>query len=814
MMNASVLYLQQLIQQDLFRMDALSLKEVNPTKYGDLKSKFTILDSKLGHCLDDSEADIFSLKMEYARISAELDFYLSFLNGVDEVYRYRVEKVKGILESLFKKLNGVNYLEVEQELENTLNLMKEIVDSSAKSLKVIDLINKIKYEIFKYKFDDQIIDDDYQIASNLPLILNDIKKIVNDPSILPYIKDKLRNYIINPNAILDNYQEVILLVNLSRIKGLTEERIAFELNERRYYHSNDLKNEFVRDDEVWNKSIDFSKNVKYYVEEIDTDKTLNLTVRVIQQICLDTNLLYAEKIFSLEESFKNLKIASFKRWKELFQGLIFGLDGRGSANVFRRILDSNYIKENIPDLLYYIERALITYLEELNGRENFSDIISFALDYKIEYILKYVIKSNISVDKDFVDSVININNPRLMDGLAYVKDLELLDYVIDILRKDNKDYILHLDRYVDLLSSSREEQISYLKSIIKKYAPCNCKLELEKLEEYNDYNLFIDLIKLQKDTSEILFIINGIKDSKIKHDVDQWMYNEMDKLYDIPYEEKKGNNFYYLSLHIENNKYAAYYATKSIRISRKDISVIIAKYGRDKLNWNNILYSAKDSLSDEELDVFCEYYEKELENEGITLDEKVEKTLFNEKSEDIFPLIHYLVHKGMHIGNLILWYNLTSIDSYQELILKAIKNCTDSLERVHYYQKFLFKNNELCQKFDKDKILKMEMDMILLTNKELEEVKNQISTSDGEKANYLDAKLRRYYWDLIKLMEVLSGVERRRIALYIARSNYAEHINYIATNYGEYLDLLMENVADYGIRASLMNANSSPMVPK
>ena len=104
--------------------------------------------------------------------------------------------------------------------------------------------------------------------------------------------------------------------------------------------------------------------------------------------------------------------------------------------------------------------------------------------------------------------------------------------------------------------------------------------------------------------------------------------------------------------------------------------------------------------------------------------------------------------------------------------------------------------------------------MILLTNKELEEVKNQISTSDGEKANYLDAKLRRYYWDLIKLMEVLSGVERRRIALYIARSNYAEHINYIATNYGEYLDLLMENVADYGIRASLMNANSSPMVPK
>ncbi len=139
-MYKTVSTLQNLIREDLNKMEMLNLKEVNPAKYNDLLSRFTALDKELAILTNGNPANTVSLKMKYARISAELDFYLTFLNGTNEVYAYKITKIKEALENLLKRLNNSNYKEIEEELKNTLDYFADILDNAVNSVELNELI--------------------------------------------------------------------------------------------------------------------------------------------------------------------------------------------------------------------------------------------------------------------------------------------------------------------------------------------------------------------------------------------------------------------------------------------------------------------------------------------------------------------------------------------------------------------------------------------------------------------------------------------------------------------------------------------------
>lgn len=809
---SSILYdLQKELREDLARLEYNNLKEINEARYTDLKERFENLDKRLSTCDNDNPGNTLPLKMEYAKISADLDFYLTFLNGSNEVYAYKTSKIKEALENLLKRLDSNNYKEVEQELNDTLAFYKSLIDTSINALEVVSLIDEIRYGIFKQKMESQIVDDTFLVREYLVYILKDIRDVVDNPNVSTLIKDRLKKYLIDKTSIVNDYKIIAILINLSSRSDITEERIDFELNERKYYHSNDLEKDY--------KSID---NVKGYsnIDQLEASKIYG--IESMEFINRASKTFIAKLSNNSNESvirdINYLNKIGFQNWLLVFKGIIIerSLYFVHYFKSFKEILLS--LKMN--DVADLMDVAIIAYMDEFNKEETLNLLSSYAINTNNEYIIRYMLQKNSSYfNRDQLEIIIESNNWRLLEALENTNNINIMADYLQILESKGKDYKRQLDRYLELSGYNEEQKKGFLMACLKGNNIYSKPIYLEKLAEYNDSESFIILIKNAEVGRNILYIFDHIKNPKIKEDVANYIYREIDRICEYSYTyDKKDKKFWDLEQTHIDNRFSAYFASKKMSINTdiNNINALICEYGSLKLDWTRILltvyHDKKEKLSDEVLEIYCAYYEKKLAEENVTLEEQIEKIL-PESAKGRLELIVYLAHKGLNVGNMILNYGLNDT-SYQDIYIEAIKNCKDSFNRLYYYQRFMAKNNELSEDCPLLKITSIDYDydVIFLSNEELEEMK-KATEGNPEKINALEVRLRKYYWDLVKLLGQVQDLPvKRRIVMYVARSNYKEHINYIATNYGEYLDLLMENVTDYNIQTDLMSLYNENMM--
>lgn len=808
---SSILYdLQKELREDIARLEYNNLKEVNEARYTDLKERFENLDKRLSTCDNDNPGNTLPLKMEYAKISADLDFYLTFLNGSNEVYAYKTSKIKEALENLLKRLDSNNYKEVEQELNDTLTFYKSLIDNSINALEVVSLIDEIRYGIFKQKMENQIIDDTFLVREYLVYILKDIRDVVDNPNVSPLIKDRLKKYLIDKTGIVNDYKIIVILINLSSRSDITEERIGFELNERKYYHSNDLEKDYESMKNVGNSLEDVRNIAEVYEIEIKSMEYINrISKKFIAK--LSSNEGVSGDIYYLNE-------IGFQNWLLVFKGIIVecSLYFVKYFERFKKILLS--LKMN--DVADLMDVAIIAYMDEFDKEDTLHLLSGYGINTNNEYIIRYMLQKNSSYfNRDRLETIIESNNWRLLEALENTNNINIMADYLQILESKGKDYRRQLDRYLELSGYNEEQKKGFLMACLKGNNIYSKSIYLEKLEEYNDSELFIILIKNAELGANLLFIFDHIKNPKIKEDVANYIYREIDRICEYSYTyDKKDKKFWDLEQTHIDNRFSAYLNSKKVNRNTdiNNINALICEYGSLKLDWTRILltvyHDKKEKLNDEALEIYCAYYEKKLAEENVTLEEQIEKIL-PESAKGRLELIVYLAHKGLNVGNMILNYGLNDT-SYQDIYIEAIKNCKDSFNRLYYYQRFMAKNNELSEDCPLLKITSIDYDydVIFLSNEELEEMK-KATEGNPEKINALEVRLRKYYWDLVKLLEQVQDLPiKRRIVMYVARSNYKEHINYIATNYGEYLDLLMENVTDYNIQTDLMSLYNENMM--
>lgn len=810
-MNKIVDELQHLIREDLNKIEVLNLKEVNTSKYNDLKERYMALDKELALLIDNNPGSTLPLKWKYAKISAELDFYLTFLNGTGEVYAHKTNKIKMALEKLLVRLDNSNYVEIEHELKDTLDYFEDVLDNAAHTVEINDLIEKIRYSIAKCKLENQIIAPLFIIEQYLVYIINDINTILANEKTSPLIKERLQKYAINPDGIQSDYQTVLILINLSSREEITPQELKYELEEREYYEEGELEQDY--------KYVGFKIYESTQASNLYNINSLERLPSIIKDFLtkLEDNLY-----FGLKNDIKYIMASGFTHWVDFFKGLIVESNNIFDDEIFARIKE--YFLYN-SELKHAFNCAVIAYLDEIKGRGTLAlkNLKIYAIHNHIEYLIRYFINHDMFIDKDFINTVIKMNNQRLNAALDN-SNIAILTYdYVGILRKNNLDYHMQLKKYFLLTGFTKEQQAEYLLATIKPGEMTLYKIELEFLEEYGNENYFITLLKKAQNVEEMLFIVDGIKNEQIKSKVENYIYEELDKIYNkisTKIEDYAHNPFDKLTNSGSDNRFTAYYNSKSLDGAKKSndrvsIRKLILDYGKANLDWQSILvsvyYDTDDVLDEEEATIYCEYYENLLKQKEITLEEEMEKVFSSDKEAfRRLMLIVYLAYKGKYLGNLILNYHLTDAYHYQNLFLEAIKNSQDKLNRLSYYQKLMSQNNRFYEEFKNDSHpvskLNLDLDLVLLSNQELAEIRKEIAESEEQKANLLDIKLRKYFWDLVKLLnQDLSEGSKTRIVMYIARSNYKEHINFIATNHGEYLELLIENISDMDIQAGLIS---------
>lgn len=232
--------LQRLIKEDLIKLETSNIKIINKGLYEYLKQGFLELEIKILEETNYSNENVVALELEYAKLSSKFDFYMNYF-GKKQVLAYQIGEVKRIILEVTNELTKDNYLEIEAKFKETLETFSDILKPFLDSLEIWSIIIEFKYKIMKYKIRDKILDNEEDPSEYKILILEDIRKILNDENISDLIKKKLERYVVDPHIIRSNLKEILVLITLVEDKkDINEESLKNELNSP-IYKSSDLE---------------------------------------------------------------------------------------------------------------------------------------------------------------------------------------------------------------------------------------------------------------------------------------------------------------------------------------------------------------------------------------------------------------------------------------------------------------------------------------------------------------------------------------------------------------------------------------------
>ncbi len=164
------------------------------------------------------------------------------------------------------------------------------------------------------------------------------------------------------------------------------------------------------------------------------------------------------------------------------------------------------------------------------------------------------------------------------------------------------------------------------------------------------------------------------------------------------------------------------------------------------------------SLPESTLDIFVKHYEEKVNNEDVTLSDKLHNTLSKrvshyEDAGDIVEFLTYIMAKGI-INNEILMYakTISFASNLNPLFIKAVSNTKTPYLRASFAPKLYSLNAN-------------NWNIIFLTTKEKEDILNGEENADAK-----DLKFRKYYGDLLKLIPSVPENIKYRITVEIAKS--------------------------------------------
>lgn len=801
MNNASLKHVQELINKDIERLEKSNLRGANKEKYDELKNDYSALSRKIfsyqnsdNNGLTINPYTTNALFSEFAKISANFDFYMSFMEGYKEVETYQINKVKNNLTTISNKLNKDNLKEVEDEFKNAINLYKNILAHAIEAQEIKEIINSFNYRVYKYKIDKLTIDTTLNQDDFISFVLNDINTILEDNEVSLNIKNELQKYILDVNLIKDNFNKIIILINLGfNKKNLSKEEIENELNQNFYKEiSFKLPSVDLTKYKLPEKRVSFMK---------DIEKIGNATIVYDEEFigalaCYIGNNSYDKSdILELVNYLKNIPYLDNIRY--LCESIL--IYTHGSVIPLTWIIEGlkkiGNRSKSLNDVLIDIDSAVIAHLDIIDDRV----LLNYLTDLdNHSLIIEYLLKNN---NEKY--------NNVLMDYALYCHDEELLNKLSNYIKENGLDY------------NRKELLINYFLDSLKKE-------DFNRLVSYHDANLIVEVLERFADRynengviNDLWSFVNLISNKDLKKQVMDLIYSNLDNK----------NNDKKLYLIIRNtaideslfNPFVAYeyskFHSKFQYPSTKDfdwIKLLVKPYGMYKLDYKNLHdifkisyldlvmnapvsisyflkyldYSDIVKLPEETLDIFCYDYETKLKVDNLSLSDKISAVMGADKGYEEKELLTYIMHKGLINDEIMMYYHPMNFNNHP-IYKYGLKRNQDKMSNVSYIAKMLGNREEF-----------KEYSSLFLTDKELEDFKNDNNINEEKK----DLKLRKYYWDLIRLMDKVSNDTKLKIVVYVAKSNLKEHITYIKIHYKDYIEILLNNVTDESLQLELMKS--------
>lgn len=830
----SLKFLHELISHDLSVLECSNLNQASPEKYQEFKRAYYDLQRKVVLYQNSSDASsitinsntILSLKWDFANLSSKFDFYMGFLGGAKEILNYQIEKIKENIESIIQGLNKDNYKEVKRKMEDALLLYQNILDRAVSTKEIQDLVAKVHYQIYKYQVEDFLVPN-YDITSFIPFVYEDMQEILDSDAVSFLIKEEINKYFLDASLVKKYFNRIVMLINMASNPHVSRKELEEKLDTK-LYQEDDIKPEYeeVAKDiltEVRERYIDnmewFYDSIYLYCDFHNIDKkhvaplffasvkTLQLDydslVRILNKYGYTNIKFLGEAIISF---FVFLSISVLMDLKDAFARIGQNYDYEIECAI---IAQKERIKAD--ELVQYVLKNHSSYLiNYILTSENLKLLVQFYLETKsqeakekIEYLLRHgKITSEVFNElpiEDFKNAIIDAFKDRSNDEIEEFLlsfSVEKLNWLVEELLKSNyfDDFFQSIYQKVDDGSikatflkmgygsylSYKPYSFYYNQSQINLMNPIGAYYVSKNVSSLDDCGYFEFLYFLEKFYFYKLDWQNLIKACKLREFDTRGVY----KYFCL------GNK----------EEFIQYYKEHDINLDSHFFLEVIKSDENAISDWLEFL-SVDDilALNESTLNIFVKYYKEKLESEHLILNDKINQVFckkgyaFDEYIEFISLLV-YIMHTGLFDEDILLYIdNFISIPDFQKLLYKAIENSRESYLKVHYVLKIGEKYISIfahCKEF------------IFMDEKSILELKN-----NDDEFSYL--KLRKYFGDLLRLLDKVDEELRIQIIKEIVKSGIHEYIFYLKEHYPKYWDFILNNIDDACLYQSFIDYNGS-----
>lgn len=855
------------LEEKTLEINASGLKDVNEELFMTLSKLIRDLNIKI-ISYQEHEGLITkeSLQNDNATINALYDFYMREI-GAQAIAKSQVVYVKEQLEAISSKLNPNNYEAVAQEFNEALALYSRILASVANSNLIKEIITNFRYQLFKYKLSDRVIDDRININSILGFIVKDIEQLLADNEVSQALKDELNKYVFNFDLIKDNIRTVLILLNLGLTNKLaSKEEITQEFN-LTYYSESEIEPEYHEPSKevmstVYSTAIeDLDKIYRYNLDEVKEGVPAVLIKHPISTIQANLGVIVDQ-----------LREKNYPYLKYLAESLICNDYMQIVLDLYSAIIFEDQDKSNF-------DFAVIAHKEEISPN-HMARYISISGN---EYLINYIIRTGNEAyfqEKALVDYAIRMRNIKLLEymvdnNLWSIQNIHSLPTYLGIklIKKHLQDKTEAEQQR--LLISAFDEPDYELQTYI-----------LNELLKYNNPQLIIEALnilinKTTPNTTEFLKLLNDIKESPIKQEVidHYYKYSSTSLTPEIKLIRK--------GFRLQQEKYMIYdYSSEIIEemnifeaafissfIGSENLVSFVSKFYQAKLDWPHILEVAKElnkedynqikfycylsdkqtyfhncitgidfikymiaklpesiidfitrispkdiaSLDDAVLEIFATNYEEKLAEEGLTINDKLEQLQITSTHKQINEFLAYIMHRGLlnleilsaYKSRLFIQENEKSkISIWADIMKRAIINMKDKYQKAGLVLRAL--DNHPYQKLSKEDIKTArnssfcETDFDFNTIFLTEKDFSDIMNNETDSLERKQLKIRKYYGDLLRLIPLVPLSVQQRIIIQLAKSGIEEYIMYVKANYPEYLELILENLTDINLYQKLI----------
>lgn len=835
----SLKFLHELISHDLSVLECSNLNQASPEKYQEFKRAYYDLQRKVVLYQNSSDASsitinsntILSLKWDFATLSSKFDFYMGFLGGAKEILNYQIEKIKENIESIIQGLNKDNYKEVKRKMEDALLLYQNILDKAVSTKEIQDLVAKVHYQIYKYQVEDFLVPN-YDITSFIPFVYEDMQEILDSDAVSFLIKEEINKYFLDASLVKKYFNRIVMLINMASNPHVSRKELEEKLDTK-LYQEDGIKPEYEGVDKQlteYSNSLYVEDLASFFSsiylqckkEEIPLKEIAPIVFRFFMQqdyynYELLVNLLneyhytdikYLCEAIICEFSYQSLSVST--HLKDAFARIGQNYDYEMDCAV---IAQKERIKAD--ELVQYALKNHSSYLiNYILTSENLKLLIQFYLETKsqevkekIEYLLRHgKITSEVLNElpiEDFKDVIIDAFKDRSNEEIEeFLLSFSVgkLNWLVEELLKSN-----YFDDFFQSIYQKVDEGSIVAKFLsIKKYG-CYESLIFDHSHSFHFNQYEIDSMS----PLGAYYISRNISSLDDCHYSDFSSFLEKFYSYKLDWQNLGkvwslrgwGGIYFYKYFCLGNKEeFIQYYKEHDINLDSHFFLEIIKSDESAVSDWLEFL-SVDDilALNESTLNIFVKYYKEKLESEHLTLKDKInqvcsKKGYAYDEYIELISLLVYIMHTGLFDEDILFYIdNFISIPDFQKLLYKAIENSREAYLKAHYVLKIGEKYISIfahCKEF------------IFMDEKSILELKN-----NDDEFSYL--KLRKYFGDLLRLLDKVDEELRIQIIKEIVKSGIHEYIFYLKEHYPKYRDFILNNIDDACLYQGLIDYNGS-----